>query len=53
VLYKLQNGKIVIAETIADTFFCALCTMEEKFGKTVFLTQPEAEMATRKMKDEE
>lgn len=48
-LNTLQNGKTVIGETTADAFMCALCTMEGRFGKTVFLTAEEAEAALEKI----
>lgn len=48
-LNTLQNGKTVIGETTADAFMCALCTMEGRFGKTVFLTAGEAEAALEKI----
>lgn len=38
----LENGKIMIAETTADAFVCALCMLEGRFGKTVFPTYEEA-----------
>ena len=41
-LLPRQNGKYVIAETIADTFFAVLTTVEGRFGNTVFLTEEEA-----------
>lgn len=44
-LNKLQSGKTIIAETTTDSFFCALCTLEGRFGKTVFFTRQEAEQA--------
>lgn len=41
-LNPLENGKIMIAETTADAFVCALCMLEGRFGKTVFHTYEEA-----------
>lgn len=41
-LNPLENGKIMIAETTADAFVCALCMLEGRFGKTVFPTYEEA-----------
>lgn len=52
-LNRLLNGKTVIGELEADAFFIALCAMEDKFGKTVFLTQAEAEEALKSMKGSE
>lgn len=50
VLNTLQNGKNVIGETTADAFMCALCMLEGRFGKTVFLTAGEAK-AAKNLKD--
>lgn len=41
-LNPLENGKIMIAETTADAFLCALCMLEGRFGKTVFPSYEEA-----------
>lgn len=50
-LNPLPSGKTVVAETKADAFFCALCTLEGRFGKTVFATQEEAEQALKDMEE--
>lgn len=50
-LNKLRSGKIIIAETTADAFLCALCMLDERFGKTVFSTYEEAEKALKGMVD--
>lgn len=52
-LNKLTSKKTIIGELKADMFFIALCVMEKRFGKTVFLTQSEAEEALMKMKESE
>ncbi len=44
-LNALPDGKTVIRETTADAFMCALCMLEGRFGKTIFLTAEEAEAA--------
>lgn len=49
-LNALPNGKTVIGETTADAFMCALCMLEGRFGKTIFLTAEEAEAALEMMK---
>lgn len=51
-LNTLLSGKTIIGELQADAFFLSLCTMENRFGKTVFLTQPEAEEALRDIQRE-
>lgn len=43
----LPSGKAVIGEIEADAFFCALCMLDGRFGKTVFLTREEAEAALK------
>lgn len=48
-LNPLPSGKTVISETTADAFFCALCTLEGRFGKTVFATREEAESALKEL----
>ena len=48
-LNPLQSGKIVIGETTADAFMCALGMLEGRFGKTIFLTQEEAEAALKEL----
>ncbi len=48
-LNMLPSGKKVLAETTADAFFCALCTLEGRFGKTVFATREEAESALKEL----
>ena len=47
-----KSNRKVLAEVIADEFFITLCTLEKRFGKTVFLTKEEAESALEKMKGE-
>lgn len=46
-LNPLPSRKTVVAETKADAFFCALCALEGRFGKTIFTTQEEAEQALK------
>lgn len=48
-LNTLPSGKAVIGETIADAFLCALGILEERFGKTIFLTYEEAEAALKEL----
>lgn len=48
-LNPLPSGKTVLAETTADAFFCVLCTLEGRFGKTVFATREEAESALKEL----
>ena len=50
-LNPLPSKKTVIAETTADAFFCALCALEERFGKTVFTNYEEAESALKAMSE--
>ena len=45
-----KSNRKVLVEAIADEFFITLCTLEKRFGKTVFLTKEEAEAALEKMK---
>lgn len=52
-LNPLTSGKTIIAETTADAFFCALCVLEDRFGKTVFLTREQAEAELKKNKEAE
>ncbi len=47
----LPGEKTVIGETPADAFFCALSMLEGRFGKTIFLTQEEAEAALKEMEN--
>ena len=42
-LNPLPSGKIVIGETTADAFMCALGMLKGRFGETIFLTYQEAE----------
>lgn len=42
--------KPVIAETKSDEFMLALCVMENRFGKTAFLTKAEAEAKLEEMR---
>lgn len=42
-LNTLPDGKIIIGETTADAFFCALGMLEGRFGQAIFLTRQEAE----------
>ena len=47
-LNTLKNGKIVLGQVEEiDAFFIALCMMENRFGKTVFLTKEEAKSNKR------
>ena len=48
-LNPLPSGKTVIAETTADAFFCALSILEDRFGRTVFYTKEDAEIALQKI----
>lgn len=48
-----RTNRKIIAEVKADAFFITLCTLEGRFGKTVFLTREEAESALEKMKGED
>lgn len=52
-LNTLLSGKTIIGELQADIFFLSLCAMENRFGKTVFLTRPEAEEALKRMERED
>lgn len=49
VINTLLSGKKLIGQLEADVFFIALCMMEKRFGKTVFLTQEAAEAALKEM----
>lgn len=40
-----KSNRKIIAEVVADAFFIALCVLEGRFGKKVFLTREEAESA--------
>ncbi len=51
-LNPLLSGKTVVGMTKADAFFCALCTLEGRFGKTVFATREEAEQALKDLEGE-
>ena len=42
-LNTLPDGKIIIGETTADAFFCALGMIEGRFRQTIFLTRQAAE----------
>ena len=48
-LNTLLNGKTVIGETTADSFLCALCVVENRFGKTIFLKREEAEAELKEL----
>lgn len=49
-LNTLKNKKIVLGQIEEiDAFFIALCMVENRFGKTVFLTKEEAEAKLKKM----
>lgn len=37
-----ESGRFIILESPADSFFCALCSVEGRFGKYVFPTIEEA-----------
>lgn len=47
IINTLLSGKKLIVELEADAFFIALCMMEKRFGKTVFLTQEAAGAALK------
>ena len=47
---SLPSGKVVIGETTADAFMCALGMLEGRFGETIFLTCQEAEDKLAEMK---
>lgn len=51
ILNPLPGVKAVIGETTADAFMCALCMLQGRFGKTVFLTREEAEAALKELKE--
>ena len=47
-VYHIANKRILEVEN-ADVFFLCLCVAEGRFGKTVFLTQAEAEQKLKEM----
>ena len=47
-VYHIANKRILEVEN-ADVFFLCLCVAEGRFGKTVFLTQAEAEKKLKEM----
>lgn len=52
VIITLLSGKKLIGQLEADVFFIALCMMEKRFGKTVFLAREEAEAALIEMENQ-
>lgn len=48
-LNTLPSGRTIIGELEADEFFCALCAVNGRFGKTAFLTHEEAEKARNQL----
>ena len=51
-LNPLRNGEFIIVETSADAFFCSLCVLEDRFGKTVFTSREQAEVALKELERE-
>ncbi len=49
-VYHIANKRILEVENV-DVFFLCLCVAECRFGKTVFLTQAEAEQKLKEMED--
>lgn len=49
-VYHIANKRILEVENV-DIFFLCLCVAECRFGKTVFLTQAEAEQKLKEMKN--
>ena len=47
-VYHIANKRILEVENV-DLFFLCLCVAECRFGKTVFLTQEEAEQKLKEM----
>lgn len=47
-VYHIANKRILEVEN-ADVFFLCLCVAEGRFGKTVYLTQEEAERKLKEM----
>ena len=50
-VYHIANKRILEVENI-DVFFLCLCVAECRFGKTVFLTQAEAEQKLKEMESD-
>ena len=49
VLEKLQTGRVMICQTTADSFYCAIWALDGKFGKYIFPTYAEAEAALKEL----
>ena len=47
-VYHIANKRILEVENV-DVFFLCLCVAEGRFGKTVFLTQKDAEQKLKEM----
>ena len=50
-VYHIANKRILEVENV-DVFFLCLCVAECRFGKTVFLTQAEAEQKLKEMESD-
>ena len=50
-VYHIANKRILEVENV-DVFFICLCVAEGRFGKTVFLTQSEAEQKLKEMESD-
>ena len=48
-VYHIANKRILEVENV-DVFFLCLCVAEGRFGKTVFLTQAEAEAKLKELR---
>lgn len=53
VLEKSQTGRVMIYQTTADSFYCAIWALDGKFGKYIFPTYAEAEAALKKLEGKE
>lgn len=53
VLEKSQTGMVMIYQTTADSFCCAIWALDGKFGKYIFPTYAEAEAALKKLEGKE
>ena len=49
VLEKSQTGRVMIYQTTADSFYCAIWALDGKFGKYIFPTYAEAEAALKEL----
>lgn len=49
-IHRISTGWYVIAESTSDAYMLALCVMQGRFGKTVFLTKAEAEAKLAELK---